>query len=158
MSLLSISTILFNSYVASSLENLLKTKKRFIFYLSLSLKTFFRLCFEVSLFVFLPCSSAAFVCFWKYFPNGKSLNLACSIICIWLEGNVSSPVGYSYLIVFPDDNADIFAASQLMSCYNFSSLILSSIVMITCYILCKRFFLKHKGLSVTRVVSITKKE
>ena len=139
-------------FIRKSYEN-----KEAIYFWSL-FKNLFLTLFWSAFICFLPCSSTDFVCFWKYFPNEKSLNLACSIICIWLEGNVSSPVGYSYLTIFPDDNADIFAASPLMSCYNFSSLILSSIVMIACYILCKRFFLKHKGWSVTRVVSITKKE
>ena len=41
---------------------------------------------------------------------------------------------------------------------SFSSLILSSIVMISFYILSIRFFLKHIGLSDARVVSVTKKE
>ena len=45
-----------------------------------------------------------------------------------------------------------------MSYCNFSSLILSSMVMISVFILSERFFLKRKGLSYGRVVSITKKE
>ena len=59
---------------------------------------------------------------------------------------------------FPDDNADIFAASVLISYCSFSCLILSSVVMISFYILSKRFFLKCKRLSDGRVVSTTKKE
>ena len=47
--------------------------------------------------------------------------------------------------IFRDDNADIFAASLLISYCNFSSLIISSIVMISFYILSKRFFLKRVG-------------
>ena len=39
----------------------------------------------------------------------------------------------------------------------FTSLTLSSIVMISFYILSERFFLKRKGLSDARVASITKK-
>ena len=41
---------------------------------------------------------------------------------------------------------------------SFSSLFLSSIIMISCYILCIRFFLKRKELSNARVVSINKSE
>ena len=58
------------------------------------------------------------------------------------------------------DNTDIFADSLL---YHFevisffSSLILVSIVMISFYILSKRFFLKRERLSDARVTSITKK-
>ena len=59
--------------------------------------------------------------------------------------------------IFPDDNADIFAASLLMSYCSFPSLVLSSVVMISFYILSKRFFLKRKVLSNARVASITKK-
>ena len=58
-----------------------------------------------------------------------------------------SPVIYSYLSILPDDNPDIFAASLLISYYRFSSLIVSSFVMISFYILSKRFFLKRKRLS-----------
>ena len=59
--------------------------------------------------------------------------------------------------VFPDDNADIFAISQVISYCSFLSLILSSIIMISFYILSKRLFLKHKGLSDARVASIPKR-
>ena len=41
----------------------------------------------------------------------------------------------SYLSTFPDDNADIFAAAQLISYGSFSSLILLAIVKISFYIL-----------------------
>ena len=46
------------------------------------------------------------VCFSKAFPKWEYANLDCSIICFWLEGNISSPVRYSYWSIFPDDNAD----------------------------------------------------
>ena len=106
--------------------------------------------------MFFPCSSIVFICFSKAFPNGEYVNFACSIVCFWLEGNISSPVRYSYLSIFPDDNADIFAASLLISYCSFSSLILSSVVMINFYVVSKRFFLKLDELSNERVVSITK--
>ena len=67
-------------------------------------------------------------------------------------------MGYWYLSIFVDDNANIFAASLLISYYSFSSLILSSIVTISFYILSKWFSLKREGLSDPRVVSITEKE
>ena len=67
------------------------------------------------------------------------------------------PVKYSYLSIFPDYNADIFAASLLISYCNFSSLILPSVVIISFYVLPKRFFLKRKRLSDARIVSITNK-
>ena len=69
---------------------------------------------------------------------------------------MSSPVRYSYLSVTPNDHADIFAASLLISYCNFSSFVLSSIVMISFYILSKILFLKREGLSGARVTSITK--
>ena len=58
----------------------------------------------------------------------------------------------------PDDNIGIFAASQLILYCSFSSLILSSVIMISFYILSKRLFLKRAELSEARVVSIKKKE
>ena len=62
--------------------------------------------------------------------------------------------------LFPDDNAGNFVnfASLSISLCSFSSLILSSIAMISFYILSKRFFLKCKGLSEARIPPITKKE
>ena len=96
--------------------------------------------------------------FSKTFPKVEYANLACSIICFSLEGNISSPVRYSYLSILPDDNADIFVAPLLISYCSLSSLILLSIVMISFHILSKRFILKRKGLSDARVASITKKE
>ena len=50
----------------------------------------------------------------------------------------------------------IIAASLLISYCSFSTLILSSIVIISFYILSKRFFLKREELTDVRVVSITK--
>ena len=50
------------------------------------------------------------------------------------------------------------ATSLLISGCNFSSLILSSGVMISFCILSKRLFLRSKGLSDARVVIISKKE
>ena len=55
-------------------------------------------------------------------------------------------------------NAVIFAVSLLILYCSFLSLILSSIAMISFYILPKRFFLKRKGLSDAIVAKITKKE
>ena len=49
-----------------------------------------------------------------------------------------------------------FADPLLISYCNFSSLILSSVVMIRFYILFERFSLKRKRLSDAKVVSITK--
>ena len=66
---------------------------------------------------------------------------------------MSSPVRYSYLSILPDDNADIFAASLGTSNRNFAYLIFSSIVKITFYILSKRLYLKHNGLSHAKVMS-----
>ena len=63
------------------------------------------------------------VWFSKTLSKGEYANLAASITCLLLKGNISSPVRYSYLPIFPDDNAEIFA-SLLISYYNVSSLIL----------------------------------
>ena len=106
----------------------------------------------------IPWSSIVFLCFSKAFPKGEQENLASFITLLWSEGSISSPVRYSYLSSFPSNNDDIFAASLLLPYYDVSSLILSSIVMISFYILSKRFFLKREGLSDTRVASVTKKQ
>ena len=50
--------------------------------------------FKTSTWVF-PWFSIAFVYFSKAFPKGTRVNLACSIICFWLEGNISTPARYS---------------------------------------------------------------
>ena len=65
------------------------------------------------------------------FSNGEYVSLACFINCLWLEDNISSPVRSSYLSIWPEDNADIFAASLLILYYSFLFLILSSIAIIT---------------------------
>ena len=70
---------------------------------------------------------------------------------LWSDGNISSPVRSSRLSSLPDDNADNFAASLLILYYNFSSLMLSSIAMISFYIGLKRIFLKREELSDARV-------
>ena len=103
-------------------------------------------------------STNSSVCFSKAFPKREYANLAYSVICLWLKSNISSTVRYSYSSIFPDNNADIFAASLLISYCSFSSLILSSIVMIIFHILSERVFLKPKGFSNARVASITEKE
>ena len=67
-------------------------------------------------------------------------------------------VRYSYLSILSDHNTVIFAASSLTLYFRFSSLILSSVVMIILYIFCKQLRLSRKGLSAAKVVSITKKQ
>ena len=62
---------------------------------------------------------------------------------------VSSPIRNSYLSILPDNNVDIFDASLLILYCNFSSLILSSIVVINFYL---SFFLKRDELSDSRRV------
>ena len=55
---------------------------------------------------FLPWSSIVFICFSNALPTGECVNLASSITCLWLEGNIFSPVRYSYLSLFWGDKAD----------------------------------------------------
>ena len=90
----------------------------------------------------------------KGFP--KFVNLDCFIICLRLDRNFSSSVRYLYLSIFPDDNADIFAASRLLFYCSFSSLLLASIVMIRFYIISKRFFVKRKELFDSSIASLKK--
>ena len=108
-------------------------------------------------YLFFPYSSIVIICFSNVLPRGEYVNLACSIILLWSNENVLWPIRYSYLSFFLDENANIFAASLLITYCSFSSLVLSWIVMINFYIVSKRFFLKHEELSDGRVVSITKK-
>ena len=67
------------------------------------------------------------------------------------------PWRYLYLSILRDDNDDIFAASLLILYCGFSSLILSSIITISFYILSKRFSLKLNRYCGARIVTITKK-
>ena len=116
-----------------------------------------------------PCSSSAFICvfplssigfiyFSNVLPRGEYVNVACSITLLWFGDSMSLPVRYLYLSIFSDDDVDVLTASMLISNCSFSSLILSSIVMISFYIFSKRFFLTGEGLSNAKVASITKKE
>ena len=68
--------------------------------------------------------------FSKDFSKGEYVNLSFSIIYLRLKGNITSPVRYLYLSNLPDDKPGIFYAFLLISYCSFSSLILSSIVMI----------------------------
>ena len=61
-------------------------------------------------------------------------------------------------MILPDGNANVFAASLLISYGSLLFLILSSIVMIRFYILCTVLFWKRERLSDARVASINKKE
>ena len=61
------------------------------------------------------------------------------------------------MLILPDDNADTFDNADDNAVASLS-LILSSIAVISFYILSKRFFLKREGLSDARIVSITKNE
>ena len=79
--------------------------------------------------------SVTFVCFSKAFSKVESLNLVGSVIWLWLDGNISLPPRYSYLVIFLDDNADISTAFLIVLYCSFSSLILSSIVASNFYIL-----------------------
>ena len=115
-------------------------------------------CFRRCSSAFICFLSIVFICFYNSLPRGEYVNLACSITCLSLEGNILLPVRNSYLSNFPDNNAAIFSASLLISYCIFSSQILSSIIMISFYILSKRFYLKHDGLFCARVAPIAKKE
>ena len=75
--------------------------------------------------------------------------MACSIMCFWWDGNISSLVRYSYLSILPDDQAD--------NC-SFSYLIWSFIYIDLLYIYFKRLFLNLKGFPDRKVVSLTKKQ
>ena len=114
--------------------------------------------FRIAFICFSLWFSIVFIYFSKGFPRREEVNLACFIIYFWLQGNISSPVRYSYLLILPDDKVKIFAASMLISYYRFSSLIWSSIYMIILHTYFKRCFLNLNGLSDVKVVSLPKKD
>ena len=97
-----------------------------------------------------------FICFSNALARGEYVNLASSIVLLLSDGNIFSTVRNSYLSIFPDYNADIFAVYLLISYCNFLSLILLSIAILSFYNLSKRFFLKCEELSDTKVELITK--
>ena len=70
---------------------------------------------------FIPWYLNVFICFSNAFLSGEYAHLAGLIILLWSDGNISSPVRYSYLSILPEDNADVFAASLLISYCKFSS-------------------------------------
>ena len=119
-------------------------------------------CFSAASLIIFRCfsstSSIVFLCFSKTFPRGEYKSLACSVVLFLSEGIISFSVRYIYLSILLDVNKDVFAASLFTSYYSFSSLILSSIVVISFYIFFIKLFLKCKLLSEERVVSFTEKE
>ena len=72
------------------------------------------LCSSSDFICFSLCSSIVSICFSNPLPSGEYLSLACSIILLWSDGNISSPLRNSYLSIFPDDNANIFPAFLLI--------------------------------------------
>ena len=74
--------------------------------------------------------------------------LACSIILLWPESNISSSASYSYLWILPDHNADI-SASLLISYCSFSSLIFMSIPIIRLKILTQGY-LTQEGTQLSK--------
>ena len=72
---------------------------------------------------FFCCSSIVFICFWNALPSEEYVKLTCSIILLWSDGNISSPVRYWYLLILPDDNADILTASLFILYCSFLSII-----------------------------------
>ena len=74
---------------------------------------------SVAFVCFLSASSTGFVCISKAFPIGELVFYTIRTSLLYnptlIRCNISSPVRYSYLSILPDDNADIFAASLLLS-------------------------------------------
>ena len=66
------------------------------------------------------------------------------------KDNIFSPVKFSYLSIFHDENDDIFVASLLILHCSILILIISSIFMVTFCILSKILHLKRKRLSDAR--------
>ena len=67
-------------------------------------------CFSTASISLSPLSLIVFINFSKAFPSCGQLIVACCITLLGPEGNISSPVRYSYLPILPDDRADILAA------------------------------------------------
>ena len=86
-----------------------------------------------------------FIYFSSALLSEEYINAACSIVLVWSDGIISSPVRNSYWSILPDGNADIFVPSLLISYYTFSPLIFWSIVIISFYFPSKRFFWKVKN-------------
>ena len=63
---------------------------------------------------FISWSSIVSICFSNSLASGKYLNLACFLILLWSDANISSRVRYSCLLTLLYDNADSFAVSQLI--------------------------------------------
>ena len=104
---------------------------------------------SIAFLCFLAWLSIVLVCFSKAFPKGEYVKLSCPIAIPWSKGSSSSPARYIfiYMEILPDNNADIFAPSFLISYCTFPSSILWSVVLISFYILSKRFFLECKRLA-----------
>ena len=91
---------------------------------------------------FLSWYSIVSVCFFKAFLREEYVNLAYFTSLLWSDSNASLPLRYSYLSIFPDQNADTFAAFLLMAYCSFSSLILPSVAMVSFHIFLKGSFWK----------------
>ena len=130
--------IFFNSHIASLVKKYFENKEVIDFW-SVP-KIFFSTLFSAAFMYFYPWPSNVFVCFFQVFPEEEKAHsiiilLACSIFLLWLGRSNFSSLKYSYVSILSGDNADIFAASMLISYYNFPSLILPLIdMLIPCHV------------------------
>ena len=113
--------------------------------------------------------SSCFCLFFKSFSQRRICKLSLFCCLLWSDGNIYDihvyhnykiltinyiiinnnykiiTIRYSCLSIFPDDNADIFAASLLTLYCNFACLMSSSIIMINFIFFPKYSFEKVKG-------------
>ena len=114
----------FYYHIKSSIELFLRSLIAFMFFPML-----FN-CLYLFLLLIFNCLCLFFKCFFKWINISFQVHqYSLSINLFWRGSNIYLPVGYSYLIILPDGNVNIFAASLLISYCTFLSEILSSIVM-----------------------------
>ena len=93
--------MLLSSFLASSINVSFGIASLSVNFWALSFKTS-----EASTYFF-PCSSIVFICFPNALRSREYINLACSIILLRSDGNISPLVRYSHLSILSDDNANI---------------------------------------------------
>ena len=94
-------------------------------------------------------------CFSKALCKGERVKLVILYHSFLIRGLYFFACKIFIFINFSRQCSNIFAASLLTSHCNF---LIFNLYISRFYILSKRFFLKHKGLSEVRVASITNKE
>ena len=109
----------FSNFLISFISSLIPLlSKKFLYSISLFVVVLPVLkLLKIQLVFLLDLQLFSFV-FSKVFPKGEKY-FPCSVSLLWSGGSIYAPIRYSYFPTLPEDNADTFAVSLLISYCSF---------------------------------------